>query len=483
MAPSPSIVNTLKRYHDMSIGRSVAAYELYPRDYFHKAPTYKKWIKLTAADIALLRQEPDFEGQNIYFHLNHPIEFVYLIGTVVAIDHVTTKYGTYFTTFELDDGSGSVIDVKIGYKGRGVKKQGQDSQGTSKGDNIAADGSEESGEDFELGDDTDADVPASLRTEDFETDVPDLLVTSSPRHGWKMMLQDDAIEVGTVLRVKATLSRFREAFQLVLKRAFLARVIDEELAFWEDYSHFCTAALSKPWILTEREIAAMKEEQREKRRHEKRIEQKKRQYEVKKQEKTAEVRERERNIDKVREAQAREMDGNALDKPNWKPHKPMNLANMGNNNNGPLSIAGSLGLEHQQQQARHVQMSSVAIALVPQARDTDHNVKQRSTEQHDKDGFRIPAMPLNRGFVRTSSLLNPDHDSIPWHHAKPMSKPVGQLTVAGPSLGPYRTSKLVAAVAGEQNVVWKHERTHNPPYKKPLRRSNTGDADSIRDAT
>ncbi len=45
----------------------------------------------------------------MYFHLNHPIRYVRLVGPIIAIDDLTPR----FTFLTLDDGSGAAIEVKI----------------------------------------------------------------------------------------------------------------------------------------------------------------------------------------------------------------------------------------------------------------------------------------------------------------------------------------------------------------------------------
>lgn len=78
----------------------------YPRYLFSQSPVYNQYSKLTAVDIFALRTIPGYEGkssfgksvlkpswltnfvlgQNIYFHLNHPIRWVRLVGIVVSFE-------------------------------------------------------------------------------------------------------------------------------------------------------------------------------------------------------------------------------------------------------------------------------------------------------------------------------------------------------------------------------------------------------------
>ncbi|KAK5013713.1 hypothetical protein LTR60_003721, partial [Cryomyces antarcticus] len=82
---------------------------IYPAHCFTVSPTYNTWVKLTAAHIHALRAEPGFEGQNVFFQLNHPIRYVRLVAAIVAIDDLGPRY----TLLTMDDGSGATIEVKI----------------------------------------------------------------------------------------------------------------------------------------------------------------------------------------------------------------------------------------------------------------------------------------------------------------------------------------------------------------------------------
>ena len=95
---------------------------------FDLSPTYNTWARLTAADVHALREREGFEGTvpnmleksksktritgqtpSIYFHLNHPIRWVRLVGVVVAFDVFDYRY-----IMVLDDSSGENIEVTCG---------------------------------------------------------------------------------------------------------------------------------------------------------------------------------------------------------------------------------------------------------------------------------------------------------------------------------------------------------------------------------
>lgn len=83
------------------------------------------------------------------------------------------------------------------------------------------------------------------------------------------------VAVGTVLKVKGTITKFRER-QVELKRVFLVRDTNEEVDFWAGLAKHRSEVLSKPWMLSTAEMKAIhdgieaeerKEKDRKKARH------------------------------------------------------------------------------------------------------------------------------------------------------------------------------------------------------------------------
>ncbi len=62
------------------------------------------WLHFTWLTVALSNA-----GQNIYFHLNHPIKWIRLVGVIVAYDKFPTRW-----IMLLDDSSGTLIEVTCG---------------------------------------------------------------------------------------------------------------------------------------------------------------------------------------------------------------------------------------------------------------------------------------------------------------------------------------------------------------------------------
>ncbi len=305
---------------------------IYPAYCFSASPTFNKWVKLTVVDIHALRQEKGFEGQNIFFHLNHPIRYVYLIGPVVAIDNVND----HFLLLEIDDGSGATLEVKITrispLNGRPHprNKSKNNAQATRRHDGGSkAESGDTSDTDDELDQDdiTSAKAPGATAprpsiTTTSETTIANLTITSTygDHH---VHLNNQEINIGTVLKLKGTLHVYRSTFQLTLLRAFIVYTTDEEAQAWNDYAHFCGNVLSRPWLLSDgelRAIAAAEKDKGIKAREADRLERERvRRYREKRMAWEERKRRHEDKAEKRREKETRVLDGNALDRPGWRP--------------------------------------------------------------------------------------------------------------------------------------------------------------------
>jgi hypothetical protein len=187
--------------------------------------TYSKWF---------LTYEP---GQNIYFYLNHPIRFVRVVGVVVAIDDITSRY----SALTLDDGSGATVELKI-----------------------VRDSPEEQG----------SKVPIST------TNISNVNVIS--QFGvFEITIGHRSLDIGTVLKAKGTISEFRGVKQLELKRVQIVSSTDEEAQAWAETAAFKSAVLSIPWRVTSAQHsdikAKIKADKKRAKEHERRI----RDYQVK----------------------------------------------------------------------------------------------------------------------------------------------------------------------------------------------------------
>jgi hypothetical protein len=189
------------------------------------------------------------QGQDIYFHLNHPIRYVCLTGLILSIDEKVNKY----TLLELDDGSGAIITVKITRLAPELANHSDCSSNTTVSNvNVIA----------ELG-----------RYEVLVNNVP--------------------LDIGTVVKVKCTISVFRNVRQLELKRIWVLKSTIDEIAEWEEGAIFKRQVLSRPWILSRdrlRELQKAEVDKRKKREEVERMEDKRMNYEAVKKAKRAERR-------------------------------------------------------------------------------------------------------------------------------------------------------------------------------------------------
>ncbi|KAK3078635.1 hypothetical protein LTS18_007010 [Coniosporium uncinatum] len=182
------------------------AHPIYPAYTFRSSPTYGAWVKLTAADVHTLRDEPAFAGQNTLFHLNHPIKFARLVGVVIAINIPNLK----FALLTLDDGSGATIDIKI-----------------SRLEKAIADS---------------ADCPSNTEVDNVNVvhEIGEL----------EVLVDGQVVDIGTVLSVKGTFSTWWGIRQIELKRVRVIKDTNEEVQAWADRSTFRKDVLDKPWVLS-----------------------------------------------------------------------------------------------------------------------------------------------------------------------------------------------------------------------------------------
>ena len=185
-------------------------HQIYSKRYFDASPTWYAWNKLTAADVHALQQKPGFEGQQIYFHWNHPIRFVRLVGIVVDIV-ITT--GAKHILISLDDSSGACIEIKTSVR--------------------------------ELKSDDHAEYPSNTVIDNVDVymnlGVATVLIDKKP------------IDIGSIIKAKGTINSFRNQRQLKLERIWIVKDTNEEAKAWAETAEWKRDILSKPWILTKQQ--------------------------------------------------------------------------------------------------------------------------------------------------------------------------------------------------------------------------------------
>jgi hypothetical protein len=214
-------------------------------------------------------------GQNLYFHLNHPIRFISLTAPILSIESITDRYAI----LELDDGSGSTICVKI-------TRLGKEQLLSNHVDN------------------------ASNTTVENVNIVSKIGVFDIFVDGHKKL------DIGTVVKVKAVVGEFRNVKQLELKRIYVLRTTGEEVKEWAEVARWKRDILSKSWVLTPERLMELDGEDARERRKQRDAEKKTLKYRQAKEEKLAKRREKiERHnakVEKWRKMKEEEMNKGAL---------------------------------------------------------------------------------------------------------------------------------------------------------------------------
>ncbi|KAF2137669.1 uncharacterized protein K452DRAFT_257450 [Aplosporella prunicola CBS 121167] len=218
----------------MSSGKSL---RFYPSRFYQASATFNAWVKLTIAGVHALRAPPNSGEQaisglgnfadqyQIFYHQNHPVRFVRVVGTVIAIEDISSR----FALLTLDDGSGATIEVKI----------------TRRLPDVPSDGKRYS------------DPAAPLSPECPSNTTVDNVEIVSEIGVFAVLIDGHAVDIGTVLKTKCTLTAFRNTHQLMLQRVAVVRNTAEEAACWADTAAYYAAVLARPWHLTDEKVAAL----------------------------------------------------------------------------------------------------------------------------------------------------------------------------------------------------------------------------------
>ncbi|KAL8741136.1 MAG: hypothetical protein Q9184_008420 [Pyrenodesmia sp. 2 TL-2023] len=156
-----------------------------------------------------------YSGQNTYFHLNHPIRWIRLVGVIVALDVYPNR-----VVMTLDDSSGLTIDVFC-------RKEVNNA--------LALNTAVESHQTINLNN-------GSRYVENKHT--------YTTNEGFRISLKD--IDIGSVVKIKGGISEFRGEKQVTLERISVVRTTNEEASAWAENATFYDEILSKPWVVGER---------------------------------------------------------------------------------------------------------------------------------------------------------------------------------------------------------------------------------------
>ena len=153
-----------------------------------------------------------FLGQNLYFYLNHPIKWVRLVGVIVAVDIYPTRW-----ILLLDDNSGATVEITCGRPTPTYK-----------------------------------DAEHILPTVGDEARfLPDPVTQGLTATGRSISLE--AVDLGTVVKVKGGLGTFRDEKQLLLERISILKTTNDEAYAWAENTDFREGVLSKPWVVSKKD--------------------------------------------------------------------------------------------------------------------------------------------------------------------------------------------------------------------------------------
>jgi hypothetical protein len=168
-------------------------------------------------------------GQKIFFYKNHPIRFVSVVGIIVARNEITRR-----TILTLDDSSGSTLEIVIPHADPNAYARtgpAQSSNGAVQTDVSAANTSG---------------IQSNQAIHVSATDRTTLDVSS--------------LVPGTTVKVKGTLSMYRQTMQLQLERFVLVPDTNAEMQFVDERVQFLVEVLSVPWVLLDEEIEHLRQE-------------------------------------------------------------------------------------------------------------------------------------------------------------------------------------------------------------------------------
>ncbi|PCG93298.1 hypothetical protein PENOC_088330 [Penicillium occitanis (nom. inval.)] len=220
-----SDTNSKSEKHEGTGSEEEKELPFYPAFCFPASPTHFTWVKMSITDIHRLQSRRGFEGQNIYFHKNHPIQFICLAGYILTRDEYERR-----TVLTVDDSSGSIIEVIC------LKAPIKDTTETTNPASTAATA-----------------TAAAAATEMTN-------VTSTAR----APIDISTLQIGTCVKLKGTLSpKFKTStptMTVILERFWPLAETNLEIKFWNERSRFLMDVLSKPWRLSADEIEELRKQ-------------------------------------------------------------------------------------------------------------------------------------------------------------------------------------------------------------------------------
>ena len=273
--------------------------------------------------------------QGIFFHLNHPIRFVYVCGSVASIREIVVagpegRRKLLYVILEVDDSSGETVELKI----IPLKKTQ-----APRPPNVIEHLPRHTSDLQKSGDESDhAFVDARERDEEgnkataidlisVDTNIENVKVMNfcceKDCHDWHVTLAGEIVNVQTIIKAKGTLTKYKGMNQIQLERAFVVRTTHEEMRVWEEYAAFARDVLSHPWVLEKKKLRQLERENRVKSQVAEREHEQRKAKQQAREERREKRREKSRQLEEKaevrRQQEKAELDGNPLDRPDWKP--------------------------------------------------------------------------------------------------------------------------------------------------------------------
>ena len=260
---------------------------------------------------------------------------------MVAIDFITSRY----VLLTLDDSSGASIEIKIErilpprapvhyqpisahtIRSHVAPNPNNDEAGDT--EEVQIDRKYQAGDAnftrFNLIPDL---IPTVTDTTISDSNVKVVSRCSDPQcHALHVSIDDEIIDIATVVKAKGSLQIWNSCFQMKLERVMTVDTLDEEVRVWDEYAQFAQDVLAKPWQISDEEVDRLENEDRDKakraRERERRREEKLHLYAQKKREHDIREAQREAEAERVRQEQAERLDGNALDR--VKPRRDLDV--------------------------------------------------------------------------------------------------------------------------------------------------------------
>ncbi|KZF24882.1 hypothetical protein L228DRAFT_258389 [Xylona heveae TC161] len=204
----------------------------YPAYCFPASPTFGTWAHLSIADVRRLDSIDGYDFQSIYFHLNHPIKYVRLVGIIIAFDQYETR-----NVLTLDDGSGATIEVGCRRTEEEIQAQAQIRAGLDPSSDLyTGNGTGLKSTTTGAGKDKDKALANDRK--------------ASGNTATDQGINLSCYDVGSIVKVKGLIKVFRGTRQLELKRISPITSTTQEMHAWEENTHFRTTILSTPWYVS-----------------------------------------------------------------------------------------------------------------------------------------------------------------------------------------------------------------------------------------